>query len=136
MLDRTFTSRRHHELLGGPVLEWPTLATIQSRYVATTHPLERRAVGIEFEHAVRELDVDENERAERERDERELRELLDEIAEVDLDELAADLDRCMRATWCRDLRRSGLPFRAIGEQVGMSGAKARREILWLERARA
>ena len=133
VLDRTFKSRRHHELLAGPVVEWPTLALIQARYVATSHLLERRLIGLEFEHTVRALDLDQNDRAARERAEEELRELLDQVDDVDLDGLGALLDRSMAATWCRDLRRAGTSFRAIGEQVGMSGPKVRREILWLER---
>jgi hypothetical protein len=107
---------------------------LQSRYVAATHPLERRAIGVDFECAVRELDANESERAAREREQQQLRELLDQLDEVDLDVLAADMDRAARATWCRDLRRAGRSYRAIGEQVGMAGPKVRRELLWLEQA--
>ena len=42
---------------------------------------------------------------------------------------AAEADRFMRAIWCRDLRRTGLSFRAIGEQVGLSGGQVRRRLL-------
>jgi hypothetical protein len=66
-------------------------------------------------------------------DERELRQLLDELDEIDLDELAAEMDRSISATWCRDLRRLGVSYRAIGEHAGVSGAKVRREIARLER---
>ena len=56
--DRTFRARRHHELLAGSVLPWPPLAAIQSRYVAAEHKLERRAIAVEFERAVRTRDDD------------------------------------------------------------------------------
>jgi hypothetical protein len=115
------------------VVAWPRLALLQAGYVAADHPLERRAIGVEFERAVRELDVDENERAERERAEQELRELLDQVDDVDPDEDAANADRELRAVWCRALRRTGMSYRAIGEQVGTSGAQVRRLILRLER---
>src|SRR4051812_19198664 len=50
--DRRFRARRHQHLLAGPVLPWPELAEIQSRFVATEHPLERRAIAVEFQRAV------------------------------------------------------------------------------------
>src|SRR5439155_22665894 len=113
--DASFRARRHRDLLAtSPALPWRQLAALQSAFAATDHELERRSLAVAFERAVRELDVDENELAERERAERELRELLDaEPVEVDLDALAAELDRSTLATWRRDLRRSGLSYRAI-----------------------
>jgi hypothetical protein len=136
VIDRSFRSRRHRELLAGPVVEWPTLALLQARYAAADHELERRAIGVEFERAVRELDNDESERATREAAECELQGFFDEIVEVDPDEDAATADREMTVVWCRDLRRSGLTYCAIGEQLGFSGAQVRRMILRLERERA
>jgi len=53
--ERTFRSRRHRELLLGPVVPWPELAALQARYAATAHELERRAIGVEFERAVARL---------------------------------------------------------------------------------
>jgi hypothetical protein len=38
----------------------------------------------------------------------------------------------MSATWCRDLRRRALSYRAVGEEAGMREAKVRRLILRLE----
>lgn len=53
--DGTFRSRRHRGLLAGPVVRWPHLAELQARYAAATSDAERRAIGIAFEKAAREL---------------------------------------------------------------------------------
>ncbi len=66
--DGTFRSRRHHELLAGPAVPWPTLAAIQGLYNAATSEPERRAIGVEFQRAARMEIVDD-----------ELRRELDEI---------------------------------------------------------
>ncbi len=135
--DATWRARlaRHRELLEtSPPPPWPQLAAIQAAYRATSHELERRAIAVEFERAVRTLAEDDDERAERERAEQELEELLDAPPEeISLDELAAQLDRSARATRACDLRRRGMSYAAIGEQVEMNGSKVRREIAWLER---
>jgi hypothetical protein len=73
---RTFRSRRHHELLAGPVLRWPAAAELQSRYAGASHELERRAIGVEFERCVRDgtfETADDHEAA------RELEQALDEL---------------------------------------------------------
>lgn len=62
--ERTFRARRHHELLTGPVLPWPALAELQGRYAASEHELERRAIAVEFERAVRDgIGADSNDSA-------------------------------------------------------------------------
>lgn len=53
--DGSFRSRRHHELLAGTVVPWPELATLQGRYLAAAHPLEKRAIGVEFETVARTI---------------------------------------------------------------------------------
>jgi phage terminase large subunit-like protein len=58
----TFRARRHGPLLAGPEVPWPGFAVIQLRYRAATSEPERRAVAVEFEHAVRLV----HEQAERE----------------------------------------------------------------------
>jgi hypothetical protein len=92
--DGTFRARRHRELLAGPVVEWSTLALLQSRYVATGHELERRAIGVEFERAVRSLNDDHDAHAARKMEEAEFEAIVHAApVELDLDQLAADLDR-------------------------------------------
>jgi hypothetical protein len=87
--DATFRTRRHAHLLEGPVVKWPVLAILQARYVGTQHGLERRAIAVEFERAVRALETDEDELVERARAEAELQEIVRaDPVEVDLDELA------------------------------------------------
>jgi hypothetical protein len=99
-------------LASGPVVEWPRLAVLQARYVATEHALERRLIGVEFERAERELEA-----------------LLAEVVDVSPDADAG----FTRATWCRHLRRSGLSYRAIGERTAASAGQLRRLPVWLER---
>lgn len=53
--EATFRSRRHHALLAGSVVPWRQLAIIQANYAAATSEPERRALGVAFERAVREL---------------------------------------------------------------------------------
>ena len=67
-------------------MPWPTLAALQGTYNATVHPLERRAVGIAFERAVRELGADKADVAARAEAEAEL------LAIIDADPVAVDLD--------------------------------------------
>ena len=51
----TFRSRRHLQLLARQPLpaEWPLFARLQARYQAASSDFERRAIGVEFEQAVR-----------------------------------------------------------------------------------
>jgi hypothetical protein len=58
-LHGTFRSRRHHPLLAGPRLPWPSLASLQVRYVSATSEPERRAIGLVVEQASRAADKDE-----------------------------------------------------------------------------
>jgi len=51
--DDSFRARRHHGLLTGPALPWPALAVLQAQYRAATRAGERRAIALEFEHAVK-----------------------------------------------------------------------------------
>ncbi len=53
--DGTFRSRRHRGLLAGPVVRWSHVGELQGHYAAVTSDAERRAIGITFERAVREL---------------------------------------------------------------------------------
>ena len=55
VIQESFRARRHHHLLAGPVVEWPELAVLQSKYAAATSEAERRAVGVAFERASRDL---------------------------------------------------------------------------------
>src|SRR4051794_9408875 len=90
--EATFRARRHAHLLAGPVVEWPTLALLQARYVGTSHHLERRAIAVEFERAMRALAHDEVEAAAVAAMEAELQALLDaEPVDLSLEELARDL---------------------------------------------
>src|SRR5262249_53546529 len=56
VLDKTFRPARHHTLLAGPVVGWPSLAAIQAQYVAATSEPERRASAVAFLEAGRGLD--------------------------------------------------------------------------------
>lgn len=87
--DGTFRSRRHRHLLEGPVVPWPELAVLQARYAATRHELERRAIGVEFERAIRVLSQDETEAKRRAAERAELESIVfAEPAEIDFDEMA------------------------------------------------
>jgi phage terminase large subunit-like protein len=51
----TFRARRdsHQRLLGGPFVQWPTLASLQARYQQTRSEPERRAIALEVEQFVK-----------------------------------------------------------------------------------
>jgi hypothetical protein len=49
----SFRARRHHELLGGPDVPWSGFALLQRRYRVASSELERRAVAVDCERAVK-----------------------------------------------------------------------------------
>jgi phage terminase large subunit-like protein len=52
--DGSFMARRHADLLEAePDLRWPALAALQQQFRESTEELQRRALALEFEHAVR-----------------------------------------------------------------------------------
>jgi hypothetical protein len=131
----SFRSRRHRDLLAtAPVLPWPKLAALQSAYVATEHELERRAIGVELERAVRELNEDGDEQAARDAALAEFDALFDEPpTELDLEQLARDLDRWHDALIVRDLRRARVTWRTIAERLDTTVGRARRLLSWFDR---
>jgi phage terminase large subunit-like protein len=78
--DGSFRARRaeHHALLAGPELPYPAFALLQARYRRATSEPERRAVALEFQHAVRLV----HEQAEREQAEGGGRSLEQELAKL------------------------------------------------------
>jgi hypothetical protein len=129
-VDGTFLARRHAHLLEDEALvEEPSLCALQEAYRDEASELERRALAVRFEKAVR---VAVATTLAQQRDDLldELDELLHaEPVEVDMDASIAASRRHMEALRCRDLRATGLSYRAIGERVGRSPAAARRLVL-------
>jgi AraC-like DNA-binding protein len=130
VLDRTFRARRHHDLLAGPVVPWPELAALQSRYAAAAHELERRAVAVEFERAVRDRGAD--------ADVATLQLELDAILAQAPTPWKPERDRqrsrrAAAANFARDLRNDGLPLRQIATRLGVSPSTVRR---YLQRSAA
>jgi hypothetical protein len=128
-----FRARRHRDLLAdAPTLPWPQLAALQSAYVATEHVLERRAIGVAFERAVRTLNEDETERAARAAALAEFDQLVFADPEpLDLERMTLELDRWHDASGARYLRdRERLPWRLVADRLGVSVGKARRLVQW------
>ena len=132
----TYRNARHRDLLAtAPTLPWPQLAELQSAYVRTDHPLEKAEIAKEFQRRVRKLADDEDEQAAREAEEAELDALLHAPPEeVNLDRLAADLNRSHLALLARDLRDGitygrQLTYREVAEELGVSASTARRLVV-------
>jgi len=53
--DGTFRGRRHRTLLLGEALPWPGFAALQERFRRASSELERRAIAVEVEHAIRQV---------------------------------------------------------------------------------
>lgn len=139
--EATFRARRHRDLLEhAPALPWVELATLQSQYAATEHELERRAIAVEFERAVRELDVDQDEHARRELEQEQFERELAEVDDVDFDADLRRWQRAERALLAQDLRRGilgqPLSYRAIGLRLRCSASTARRLVASLEQPTA
>jgi len=127
--DATFRARRHHGLLVGPVVPWPELASLQAIYVASTSEPERRAVGVLFEHAMRDLES--------------VR--LDDDGSGELDRILAlppvpisiandkrSVQRYWRAMQAAAVVDPGGSLRAAARELGVSPATVRRDLRWLD----
>lgn len=126
--DRTFRSRRHHELLADRVLPYPELATIQAGYLAAENELERRAIGVQFERAMRV-----GAGAPGTRPDGILEAILNmppEPYDREKDRLAAE--RFARALRARDLSREGVSLRDVAERIGVAVSTVRRYLRELE----
>jgi hypothetical protein len=132
--ERSFRARRHHELLAGPVLRWPELASIQARYVAADHPLERRAIAVEFERAVAGGRDDEDDDVERELDR--IRNMPPALYDPETRSRARVNQAHARAIFARDLRGKGLSLDAIVERLGVTRATVSRYLAELDVASA
>lgn len=130
--DQSWRARvaHHRELLEtSPAPASERLGQLQARYRSTQNEYERRHIAVLFEKAMREPDPEEEaaREAEQEKFERELA----DVDEIDLDQLAAELDRDMRRQLARDLRSgsiTGRPctFRKIAAELRVSASTARR----------
>jgi hypothetical protein len=128
--DGTFRSRRHHPLLAGPAVPWPELATLQGRYAAAAQELERRAVGVEFERAVRDLEK----RVGTDPAIEDLERLLS-LPPVPM-AIALDrrlVERYWRAMEIAELVDEGVPQAEVAAKFGVSPTTVRRELGWLEK---
>lgn len=135
--DQTFRSRRHHELLDGPVVRWPELAAIQARYRAAEIELERRAFGVTFERAIRELAP-----AKRKDELDALLAILrrppvvrpDIFTDDDaLREFELEIEQWNTTKTARSLRSGGATWAAIGRQLGLTASTIRRRVLRFEK---
>jgi hypothetical protein len=132
-IDGSFRSRRHHEQLAGPVVPWPELSAIQSRYVAASHELERRAIGVEFEHAARAFANDSSSTSAYDA-EAELQALFDlPLVPIELAHSPRLYLRYWRAMRAGKLFDAGGTVAAIAVAEEISPATVRRDLHWLER---
>ena len=101
-------------------MKWPTLAVLQAEYAATDHELERRAIAVTFERAVRELAEDHEDAERRAVAEAELLAIVHgEPVEIDDDEIGLMLDRWDQTLAAREMLRAGLSRRAIAKRLGV-----------------
>jgi hypothetical protein len=127
----TFRSRRHHRLLAGPVVPCDELALLQARYARATSEAERRAVGVEFEQAVRQGRG-------RSQDELALDPdvfLVEEIftgLPVPMTLYGEELERYYRAHKSATLAEAGLSVDQISSQLKLPAATVRADIRWFE----
>jgi AraC-like DNA-binding protein len=141
--DRSWLARRHsHFLLTSPLVADPGLRSLQKRYRDEKSRLERHALALEFEKAVRDplkrslhalepdegdADVDENVPLTREELQAELDAIVNAPPEpYDPAKSRADSERFARALEARRLRSGGLTLTAIAREMGVSPSTVRR----------
>jgi len=142
---RSFLARRHaHLLVEDSLVGDRRLRQLQKRYRVEPSALERRALALTFERALRdaraldELDVDPDDDDE---DGPTLEERLAELdaivnappVEVDMDAEWKATERFSRAVRMRDLQRGGLNAKEIGAHFDVSARTVQRELRRLER---
>ncbi|MHB8641417.1 MAG: helix-turn-helix domain-containing protein [Gaiellaceae bacterium] len=112
---------------------WPELATLQGQYAATANEFERRAIGVEFERAVRSLDPADVDTVNVNAPSPTMLAIMNAEPEwYDPEADARASERRARALWARDLCQDGLSLRAIGERIGTSPSTVSRLLAELE----
>jgi hypothetical protein len=129
--DGTFRPTRYHGLLAGPVVRWPTLATLQAAYAAAASDAERRAAAVHFLEAMRELEHEETE----------------DPFVLELEQIftappvamtiagdARAVERYQCAVEAAAAKADGWTIPRIAVRLGVSSTTVRRDLSWLERA--
>jgi hypothetical protein len=132
-----FRSRRHHELLRGPAVPWGELAALQGRYAGASSDPERRAIGVEFERAVRSMQDEQEQSDEEAARAAEFAAIFSAPPKVvNVARSRAASERWVRALLEEMHRKNGWALAAIAERVGVSVSVVRRDLAMLECWRA